>query len=111
MLRPGKTPKVNVRIEPSAPGQVTISVADNGPGVSDDMLPKLLLPYATSKPSGTGLGLAIVQRIVHEHGGEITYEKGAAEGAVFRVVLPVAGPTLSAAPVDETPESQPEPRG
>jgi len=96
----GKTPKVDVRIEPMAPGQVAIRVADNGPGVSDDMLPTLFLPYATSKPAGTGLGLAIVQRIVHEHGGEITYEKGATEGAVFRVVLPVAGPTLSAAPVD-----------
>jgi two-component system nitrogen regulation sensor histidine kinase GlnL len=75
------------------------------------MLSKLFLPYATSKPSGTGLGLAIVERIVHEHGGEITYEKGASGGAVFRVILPVAGPTLPVTPLEETPDSQPEPRG
>jgi two-component system, NtrC family, nitrogen regulation sensor histidine kinase NtrY len=107
----GEGPKVDVRIEPLAEGRVAIRVADNGPGVSEEMLPKLFLPYATSKPSGTGLGLAIVQRIVHEHGGEITYEKGAAGGAVFRVVLPVAGPTLPVTSSEETPESQPEPRG
>jgi signal transduction histidine kinase len=104
-------PKVEVRIEPLAEGRIVIRVADNGPGVSDEMLPKLFVPYATSKSSGTGLGLAIVQRIVHEHGGEITYEKGAARGAVFRVVLPVLGPTLPAGPLEETPQSQPEPRG
>ena len=66
------------------------------------MLPKLFVPYATSKPTGTGLGLPIVQRIAHEHGGEITYEKGAAGGAVFRVVLPVAGPTSLPEPAEDT---------
>jgi nitrogen fixation/metabolism regulation signal transduction histidine kinase len=107
----GKGSKVDVRIEPVPEGRVAIRIADNGPGVSEEMLPKLFLPYATSKPSGTGLGLAIVQRIVHEHGGEITYEKGTSGGAVFRVVLPVAGPTLPVTSLEETPESHPEPRG
>jgi signal transduction histidine kinase len=122
----GETPaKVTVRVEPTGDEHVAIVVSDNGPGVSDEMLPKLFEPYATSKPHGTGLGLAIVQRIVHEHGGEISYEPVRADsagldganragphtvGAVFRVILPIAGPT----PLPATPEplaEAPPPRG
>jgi nitrogen fixation/metabolism regulation signal transduction histidine kinase len=111
----GNKPRVALRIDPDGPDRVAIRVADNGPGVSPDMLPKLFEPYATSKPNGTGLGLAIVQRIVQEHGGEISYEAGARggaglSGAVFRVVLPVSGPTLAtSAEPDRQPRS--EPRG
>jgi signal transduction histidine kinase len=112
----GSEPRVALRIDPDGPDRVAIRVADNGPGVSAEMLPKLFEPYATSKPNGTGLGLAIVQRIVQEHGGEISYETGhghagGAAGAIFRVVLPVNGPTLP--PATSEPQSQPrsEPRG
>jgi signal transduction histidine kinase len=117
--------KVAVRVEPAGDEHVAIIVSDNGPGVSEDMLPKLFEPYATSKPHGTGLGLAIVQRIVHEHGGEITYEPGkgngvagadgaprtAPIGAVFRVVLPIAGPTPLPAATEARAEAAPAPRG
>jgi nitrogen fixation/metabolism regulation signal transduction histidine kinase len=110
-----KTPKVMVRVERAGDDRVAISVSDNGPGVSAGMIAKLFEPYATSKPNGTGLGLAIVQRIVQEHGGEITYERAAATathaGALFRVVLPVSGPALSPASADPTAESRLEPRG
>jgi len=102
---------VHLRIEPHGSNRVAIVVADTGPGVSDEMLPRLFEPYATNKPNGTGLGLAIVQRIVHEHGGHITYEKGANGGAVFRVVLPVAGPTLAPAPAETGETELRQPRG
>jgi two-component system, NtrC family, nitrogen regulation sensor histidine kinase NtrY len=62
--------------------------------VSEEMLPRLFEPYATSKAKGTGLGLAIVQRIVFEHGGEITYRRATKGGAVFEIWLPVSGPPL-----------------
>jgi signal transduction histidine kinase len=89
---------------------MAISVTDNGPGVSEDMLPRLFQPYATNKPDGTGLGLAIVQRIVHEHGGEILYERSLLGCAVFRVVLPVGGPALLPAHFEPPPGGEP-PRG
>jgi two-component system nitrogen regulation sensor histidine kinase NtrY len=116
----GHTPKVSLRIDPAGPDRVSISVADNGPGVSADMLPRLFEPYATNKPNGTGLGLAIVQRIVQEHGGEISYETGgpmvnssgsAPGGAIFRVVLPVGGPTLLPGPTEPPDLPRAEPRG
>jgi len=89
-----KDPRVNVTIGRIGDGKVRIVVRDNGPGVAEEMREKLFEPYATSKKSGTGLGLAICQRIVFEHGGEITYRPATKGGAVFEIVLPIAGPTL-----------------
>jgi len=75
-----------------------LSVSDNGPGVAPEMRARLFEPYATTKAEGTGLGLAIVERIVVEHGGEITFEDApthqGAGGALFVVKLPLSGPTL-----------------
>jgi signal transduction histidine kinase len=70
-----------------------VVVSDNGPGLSEEIAPRLFEPYATSKPHGTGLGLAIAQRIAVEHDGELAYT-GPREGggAVFKLVLPVSGP-------------------
>lgn len=92
-------PRVVVTIGPVAGdrGQVDkvrVVVRDNGPGVPDAMLARLFEPYATTKEKGTGLGLAIVQRIVFEHGGEISYRKATKGGAVFEIILPVGGPPL-----------------
>ena len=87
-------PRVVVTVGPLPNHRVRVVVRDNGPGVSEAMLARLFEPYATSKEKGTGLGLAIVQRIVFEHGGEITYRAATKGGAVFEIWLPVAGPPL-----------------
>lgn len=87
-------PRVVVTIGSMPRERVRVVVRDNGPGVPEAFLPRLFEPYATTKEKGTGLGLAIVQRIVFEHGGEITYRKATKGGAVFEIVLPVAGPPL-----------------
>ncbi len=72
---------------------VTITVADNGPGIAPEMEARLFEPYATSKAHGTGLGLAIAQRIAMEHGGELVYAgKNGTRGAVFRLTLTIDGP-------------------
>lgn len=88
----GEEARVVVRVEPNGEDRVRITVADNGPGVSEAIEAKLFEPYVTTKAHGTGLGLAIVERIVSEHGGEITYTRGEDGGAVFRIDWPVAGP-------------------
>jgi PAS domain S-box-containing protein len=67
-------PSVTVRGEffdsSSEPFQ-RIFIRDNGPGIPADVLPKLFLPFFTTKANGTGLGLAIVQKILLQHGGQI----------------------------------------
>ena len=68
-----------------------VSVADNGPGVSDDNRHHLFEPHFTTKEGGTGLGLFMSYGIVREHQGQLTYE-GGRRGAVFTVSLPPFNP-------------------
>ena len=68
-----------------------IYIRDNGAGIALEALPKLFLPFFTTKANGTGLGLAIVQKILLQHGGQIEARNGAGEGegAEFILSLPV----------------------
>jgi two-component system, NtrC family, nitrogen regulation sensor histidine kinase NtrY len=97
-----KDPRVSVTLGPLPNDRVRLVVRDNGPGVAEEMVPRLFEPYATTKEKGTGLGLAIAQRIVFEHGGEISYRKATKGGAVFEIWLPVGGPPLLEKPPGDT---------
>jgi two-component system, NtrC family, nitrogen regulation sensor histidine kinase NtrY len=89
--RPNGRVKVRIAREQD---KFVLRVSDNGPGVAPEMRGRLFEPYATTKEEGTGLGLSIVERIVVEHGGEITFEDAPGGGALFVVKLPLSGPTL-----------------
>ncbi len=69
---------------------VTISVIDQGPGVSD--AEAVFEPFYTTKLQGTGLGLAVVARIVRDHGGFVRVDNVPGRGARFTVGLPVTPP-------------------
>lgn len=70
-------------------GAITISVADNGPGIADSIRDRLFHPFVSyGKENGTGLGLAVVQKIVQDHGGEISLERTTQGRTIFRIVLP-----------------------
>ncbi len=71
-------------------GMVELTVADTGPGLTDEMKERLFLPYFSTKQRGTGLGLAIAAKIIQEHGGTIRAEKNEPAGAKFIVELRVA---------------------
>lgn len=68
---------------------IQVDVADDGPGVSPDVLDKMFSPFFTTKPQGTGLGLAIVRKIVDAHDGRIDVAPRPEGGVRFRVTLPV----------------------
>jgi len=71
---------------------VEVRIADTGPGIPEEIQPRLFEPFFTTKEvgKGTGQGLAISYAVVvEEHGGELRVESKAGEGAVFIVRLPV----------------------
>lgn len=67
--------------------RAALEVADNGPGVADELRVRLFTPFTTTRAGGTGLGLALSQRLVERAGGEIALVDNG-PGATFRVVLP-----------------------
>ncbi|HBY59526.1 MAG TPA: hypothetical protein DEH78_06865 [Solibacterales bacterium] len=74
-----------------AAGGVVVTVADNGPGIPPEILPKIFTPRFSTKADRSGLGLHIVQSIVTRYGGAVTAanrESGA--GAVFRIEVSAA---------------------
>lgn len=69
-----------------------LRISDDGPGMSQDVLGRIFLPYFTTREKGTGLGLAIVERIIADHGGTIHCESKEGSGASFYIDLPFDHP-------------------
>ena len=104
----GSEGKVHVSIEPQAQGVdptgqkvqagATVAIADNGPGIPDEILPQLFQPFFTTKgEQGTGLGLWVSRGIVNKHGGTIKLTSDTSDshhGTVVRVFLATT-PTIN----------------
>lgn len=73
-----------------------IRVRDNGPGIAEDVLPRLFDPFFTTRAGGTGLGLAVVAMTAANHGGEVRARNLRDGGAEFLLDLPLL-PALPAA--------------
>ena len=72
-------------------GGVELRVSDNGRGIPELIRGQLFEPFIShGKENGTGLGLTVVQKIVQDHGGDVTVEKTSAAGTVFRLFLPLS---------------------
>lgn len=73
------------------PQSVTIRVADNGPGIAEEMIQTLFEPFVTAgKKTGTGLGLSTVRNLVKAQGGEISFEaRGQEGGTAFSLKFPL----------------------
>jgi signal transduction histidine kinase len=71
---------------------IDIRIADNGPGIPDEIAGKIFDPFFTTKEKdeGTGLGLFIVRNIIEEHEGTISLSPFTGKGAEFHITLPVA---------------------
>jgi signal transduction histidine kinase len=75
-------------------GHLEVSVTDNGAGIPESIREDIFEPFVThGKLEGTGLGLAVVQKIVRDHGGEVTIEATGKSGTTFKVTLPLKRPT------------------
>ncbi len=68
---------------------LVLAVLDEGPGVPEEVAPKIFHPFFTTRKDGTGLGLAIVHKIAQDHGGAVRVEPNEPRGAAFIFRLPV----------------------
>ena len=67
-----------------------IQIADDGPGIPASVRQHLFEPFFTTRQKGSGLGLAIVQQTAEKNGGRVKVESVEGNGAVFRLLLPLA---------------------
>lgn len=68
----------------------TLTVADNGPGISEAFLGRVFTPRVSGRPGGEGLGLCVVRTALAECGGTIAAGNGENGGAVFTLFFPTA---------------------
>ncbi|MBK9550450.1 MAG: ATP-binding protein [Gemmatimonadetes bacterium] len=88
-----------VSLELRLQDEMTLTVRDDGHGISPDQLPHLFVRFFRGDPArrrsdGTGLGLAIAQAGAEAHGGKLEF-LGNAPGAVFRLSLPLDGTPIT----------------
>ncbi len=88
-MQAAKGRRVRVTISARNSGeQVQITYRDNAGGIPAEVLPKIFIPFFTTRPDGTGLGLSLVHRIITQHGGSISASNDG-PGAVFTFSLPL----------------------
>jgi len=63
--------------------KVTIKVSDNGPGMSDEVLDKIFIPFFSTKKSGSGIGLSLCKQIMMLHHGNIHVHSIEGQGSTF----------------------------
>jgi len=88
----GRAGRIDIRAFCARSGNtLVVEVADNGPGVPEDVQHRIFDPFFTTKKlgEGTGFGLAFSHRVVTAHEGTLTLVPQAERGAVFRITLPL----------------------
>lgn len=83
----GDNPRVSLTIETMRSGRTRLLVADNGPGVPEDLRHDIFLPFFTTKKTGTGVGLSLARQVMLAHDGSIEIDGAAEGGALFRLIL------------------------
>jgi len=86
-LEDKENPKIEVKVINNN-GNIIISVADNGKGISEEDKSRIFEPKFTTKSSGMGLGLPMLKNIVEAYNGTITFTSEVNRGTVFTVTIP-----------------------
>ncbi|MFP4623750.1 MAG: two-component system sensor histidine kinase NtrB, partial [Gemmatimonadota bacterium] len=80
--------RLTVRMR-GAGDRVVVEVTDTGPGIPEEEIEKVVLPFYSTKPAGTGLGLPLVARVVAAHAGVLDIESEAGVGTRVTTQFPV----------------------
>ncbi|GAB4342963.1 MAG: hypothetical protein OHK0047_35310 [Leptolyngbyaceae cyanobacterium] len=85
-------PTITLTTQQTESNQITIQIADNGPGIPESVKTRLFDPFFTTKPvgKGTGIGLSISYQIITErHGGSLRCNSAPGQGAEFVISIPI----------------------
>lgn len=74
--------KITIRSE-RAENNIHLNISDNGPGISEKVLPEIFIPFYTTKKQGSGIGLSLSKQIMHHHGGTISVDSEPQRGTTF----------------------------
>ena len=85
----------------------TLTVRDNGIGMSEKTVSHIFEPYYTTKPNGTGLGMTMVYKIIKEFSGDIAVSSSRGKGSCFTITLPVPQTKTCLLPHDKETENPP----
>ena len=70
-VQENQRPEIELRAEMNDRSVPVIRVGDNGRGIPEDVLPKIFIPFFTTRPAGSGIGLSLSRQIMRLHGGSI----------------------------------------
>ncbi len=79
---------IEVELRPPRDGLVELFVRDTGPGIADNVLPRVFETFVSSKETGVGLGLPVSRRIAEDHGGSLSAYNLPGGGACFALRIP-----------------------
>lgn len=89
-------PQIRIAVFETETGRAGFRIEDSGPGISDEIRPRLFEPFATTRAEGTGLGLSFVKKVVEDYAGQIDVSsQSRLGGACFEVVFPSTASRLS----------------
>jgi signal transduction histidine kinase len=74
----------------AATGKIEVTIEDNGPGISSELLARVAQPFFTTKPHGTGLGLWVSRGLMAQHGGSLDIQSVENKGTTVTLLLPQA---------------------
>ena len=87
-LKGKQNPRIDLAAEEDNES-LSITISDNGPGIPEDDLEKIFVPFYSTKPAGTGIGLSLCRQIMLAHNGKIIHCRNTRKGACFRLIFPV----------------------
>ena len=87
-LQETSEPKIYFSISKTEADRVKIVVEDNGPGISEENVGKIFIPFFTTRKNGTGIGLPLSREIVRQHGGRLNVVSSQKENRTrFTIIL------------------------
>ena len=84
------TLQLNIRVSHTNDNMIEFSFEDNGRGISEDIIERVMEPFFTTRTNGTGLGLAVVNATVSSFNGRFDIRSAPGEGSCFTITLPLS---------------------